>query len=566
MTKDLSRNQRHTPRTDGEAGPETSTMKRPKKGGGDAIRWLSIAVIVIALLTIMRLLPFNQALDVASDWISALGVWGPVVLGLLYVIATVFFVPGTILTLAAGALFGLGVGFITVSAGSTVGAALAFLIARYVARNKVAEIARHNRKFGAIDRAIGEGGWKIVALLRLSPAIPFNLQNYLYGLTPVRFWPYVLTSWLAMMPGTFLYVYLGHITKAAVGGDRARTPAEWAMLGVGLLATIAVTVYITRLARQKLNEQVEDESGNTVAEPGTDDPTPGEGRSSAAMRNTSVLAITAIVLAGVAVFVYWNSDAIEQRLASLFGPPQVELSEAYSRNPTGPSVDHSVLNSLLQDHVDADGWVDYDGIARDETLLDEYLDVVADAPFESLGRDEKLALLINAYNAFTLKLILDKQPIVSIMDIPEAERWDAVRWKVGGRVWSLNQIEHEEIRPKFVEPRVHFVLVCAAVGCPPLRNEAYEATMLEQQLASQSEYVHGHSTWFEFDPQSKRVRLTKLYNWYGGDFEQTAGSVLEYAASYSPKLDAVLNERDSPRIEWLPYDWKLNSTRNRQPR
>ena len=135
---------------------------------------------------------------------------------------------------------------------------MAFLIARYVARNKVAERAHSNRHFGAIDRAIDEGGWKIVSLLRLSPAIPFNLQNYLYGLTPVRFWPYVLTSWLAMLPGTLLYVYIGHVTGAAVGGQRERSTMKWAMLAIGLLATVAVTVYVTRLAKRKLKEQIDE--------------------------------------------------------------------------------------------------------------------------------------------------------------------------------------------------------------------------------------------------------------------------------------------------------------------
>jgi len=177
-----------------------------------------------------------------------------------------------------------------------------------------------------------------------------------------------------------------------------------------------------------------------------------------------------------------------------------------------------------------------------------------------------LALLINAYNAFTLKLILEHQPIESIMDIPDAERWDAVRWKVDGHVWSLNQIEHEQIRPKFVEPRVHFALVCAAVGCPPLRNEAYDADRIDQQLEDQTEYVHHHRTWLQFDARRNVAHLTKLYNWYGSDFEQNDGSVLQFAARYSPELKQALANGSSPRIEWLPYDWKLNSEKNKQPR
>ncbi|MFG0253956.1 MAG: TVP38/TMEM64 family protein, partial [Rhodopirellula sp. JB053] len=221
------------------------------------IRWGSILVIVGALLVTFRALPFDQAMSALKSWIEGLGVWGPMVLVLLYIVATVLFVPGTILTLAAGAIFGLSVGTVIVSVGSTVGASLAFLIARYAARDRVAQLAQRNRHFGAIDRAVDEGGWKIVGLLRLSPAVPFNLQNYLYGLTPIAFWPYVLTSWAAMLPATFLYVYLGHITGVAIGADRERTSAEWGLLAVGLFATVVVTVYVTRLANAKLKEQVD---------------------------------------------------------------------------------------------------------------------------------------------------------------------------------------------------------------------------------------------------------------------------------------------------------------------
>jgi uncharacterized membrane protein YdjX (TVP38/TMEM64 family) len=208
----------------------------------------------------------DEALKV---WVAALGIWVPVALALLYVVATVLLVPGMILTLVAGALFGLVVGTVTISVGLTLGAAAAFLIAWHLARERIAAFAARNRNFGAIDRAIDEGGWKIVAMLRLSPAIPFNLQNYLYGLTPIGFWPYVIASWLAMLPGTFSYLYLGHITGAAVVGDRTRTLAEWAVLAIGLLATVACTVYVARLVRKKLQAKMQE----TPEEPGFDSTT-----------------------------------------------------------------------------------------------------------------------------------------------------------------------------------------------------------------------------------------------------------------------------------------------------
>ena len=210
-------------------------------------------------------------------------------------------------------------------------------------------------------------------------------------------------------------------------------------------------------------------------------------------------------------------------LGRVFGPPRVQLAEAYEKRAGGPGFDHGEFDELLRRYVDADGWVDYDGLKRDEARLDRYLGSLAVAPFEAMGRDQKLALLINAYNAFTLKLILDHYPVKSIKDIPSDDRWDAVRWRIGGRVWSLNQIEHEQIRPNFVEPRIHFVLVCAAVGCPPLRDGAYRAEQLEEQLEEQTRYVHRHGTWFEFEPGSGVLRLTSLYDWYGGILSMLPG-------------------------------------------
>ncbi len=249
----------------------------------------------------------------------------------------------------------------------------------------------------------------------------------------------------------------------------------------------------------------------------------------------------------------------------LLGPPAASLAEAYDEKPGGPRVDHAVFDALLKQTVDDRGGVDYAALAAEPGRLDAYIASLAEAPFDALGRDEKLALLINAYNAFTLRLILDHYDggrLESIKDIPEARRWDDRRWRVGPHVWSLSQIEHEQIRPKFKEPRIHFALVCAAVGCPVLRREAFQAGRVGEQLEDQTRYVHARQRWFGFDPDRDRVSLTKLYDWYGGDFEQVAGSVLDYAARYSPSLKRRLEAGGRPRITWLPYDWKLNTKKN----
>jgi uncharacterized membrane protein YdjX (TVP38/TMEM64 family) len=141
--------------------------------------------------------------------------------------------------------------------GATLGAALAFLIARYLLRVRIEKFAQGNRKFGAIDAAIGKQGWKIVGLLRLSPLIPFNASNYFYGVTSVGFWPYLLASVVGMLPGTLLYAYLGAVGQAGIGGGgrKGHSPLEWTFLGVGLLATVGVTFFVSRLAKTALREK-----------------------------------------------------------------------------------------------------------------------------------------------------------------------------------------------------------------------------------------------------------------------------------------------------------------------
>jgi hypothetical protein len=245
-------------------------------------------------------------------------------------------------------------------------------------------------------------------------------------------------------------------------------------------------------------------------------------------------------------------------LVRWFGPPPVELSEAYASDTDSATFDHSDFDELLREFVDDDGLVDYERLGREEAGLDRYIESLAVAPFVGLDRDDKLALLINAYNAFTLRLILDHTPLDSIRDIPAEQRWDAVRWNLAGRVLSLNQIEHEEVRPMFREPRIHFALVCAAVGCPPLRREAYVGARLDEQLDEQAVRVNGDERWIRYDRGSGKLEVTSLYEWYRGDFEQVAGTILDYVARYRADLATELDDGDPPALEFLDYDWSLN--------
>jgi len=272
--------------------------------------------------------------------------------------------------------------------------------------------------------------------------------------------------------------------------------------------------------------------------------------------------VAAFAIAIIIGCAYLSQDTL---INTLFGPPAVEMTEAYESKPDGPAFDHGAFDTLLRKYVNENGGVDYAGLQEDREQLRAYIQQIGQADVDSLGRNQKLTLLINAYNAFTLELILDhwdSGQLKSIRDIPSAQRWDAVRWKVGSNTWSLNQIEHEQIRPKFVEPRIHFALVCAAVGCPPLRSEAYVAERLDAQLHEQAAYVHTHDLWMRLAASGRVVHLTQLYNWYGGDFKQSAGSVLAYVGQYVPQVKQAIDAGDSMSIQWLDYDWSLNSQQN----
>ncbi len=246
-------------------------------------------------------------------------------------------------------------------------------------------------------------------------------------------------------------------------------------------------------------------------------------------------------------------------LERAFGPDAMELNEFYAKQAAGESFDHSRLDRVLRASVKELGTVDYESLRTDPSDLDGYIQSLAAADFEALSRDEKLALLINAYNACTLRLILDHWPLQSIRDIPSAERWEDERWMIGGVELSLHALENDFLRARFREPRIHFAINCASIGCPPLRGEAYRGATIESQLQEQAMVMHGDPRWFELEREAGQVYLSRIYLWYEGDFAQLSGDSLQFAARFSPELDRILAKDHSLTIEWLPYDWALNS-------
>lgn len=220
------------------------------------------AAVVIALIVLAKQFDIQGILQSALMWVDGLGAWGAIAFIALYSVATVLFIPGSLLTLGGGAVFGLVLGSVWVFLGAAIGATLAFLIGRYLARGWVANQIEGNPKFQAIDQAIAHEGFKIVALTRLSPVFPFNLLNYGLGVTQVSLKDYVL-GFVGMIPGTVMYVYIGSLVGSlAMIGEEGQTASpeaqriQWIIRIVGLIATVAVTVYVTRVAKRALDHSV----------------------------------------------------------------------------------------------------------------------------------------------------------------------------------------------------------------------------------------------------------------------------------------------------------------------
>lgn len=249
---------------------------------------------------------------------------------------------------------------------------------------------------------------------------------------------------------------------------------------------------------------------------------------------------------------------------------------------------HSLWSSLLRTHV-SDGLVDYQSLQEEQELLNSYLeslDSVSSKDMETWSRDEQLAFWINAYNAFTVRVILDHYPIStwtvkglvvprnSIIQIHGA--WKKLSWEVAGESLTLDQIEHTIIRPRYQEPRIHFSIVCASIGCPDLRREAFVALDLEQQLHEQTlAYLGDPDKGVRFDFEERRISVSRIFKWFTEDFavygaansefSQHSGKariVLGYLSPYFPDTHSqALLRSENLDFDYLSYDWTLNDYR-----
>ncbi len=226
-------------------------------------------------------------------------------------------------------------------------------------------------------------------------------------------------------------------------------------------------------------------------------------------------------------------------------------------NSDSKPISHDTWDSLLQKHVTDEGWVDYKGFIQDSSKLNKYLELLsANHPNDQFwSRDERLAYWINAYNAFTVKLIVDNYPVKSIKDIKNGipfvnTVWDIKFIEIEGENYDLNNIEHGIIRPRFDEPRIHFAVNCASVSCPKLLNEAFTGKQLDEQLDKAAKDFITGSDKNQISPN--QLKLSKIFTWYGGDFTKN-GSLIDYLNKYA---DQKINANAD--IEYLDYNWNLN--------
>lgn len=229
------------------------------------LRYSIVSLIVASLIIIAKEIGLTTQLQIFLEnilqWIDSLGLIGIFIFVIIYIVATIFWIPGTILTLGAGFLYGVIQGSLLVSIASMIAGTAAFLVGRYFAREKVNRLIENQPKFKAIDEAVAKEGWKIVGLTRLSPLFPFVFLNYAFGLTKVTFRDFFLASWIGMLPGTVMYVYIGSLGKdlTSLGSDFSSANfLPWILRIVGFSATVAITIYLTKISKQALNTQIKE--------------------------------------------------------------------------------------------------------------------------------------------------------------------------------------------------------------------------------------------------------------------------------------------------------------------
>ena len=439
----------------------------------------------------------RRLVDLARAW-----PWAAPAFVLTYAIAATLGLPATPLTLAGGALFGFGLGSLLNWIGATLGATGAYFLARMLGRDAVRRLL--GSRASALDRVAGDGAFVSLVRLRLIPVVPFNALNFGAGIGGVRPWPYVASTALGIITGTVVYTYFADALIAGASGAGRDAFVQVAFAGALLVGLSFVPTLARRLGW---------------------------------------VAAALAVVAGVGASA--PAPALGQGLAPAL------------------AADHTPFSSMLESYV-TDGLVDYDAFARDPRF-GQYLRQLDQVNPAKLVTADRLAYWINVYNAYTIELINSRRERKSIRNINKffgvamKGPWTLPIVHAGGRTFTLDEVEHKIIRPEFKDPRVHAALVCAALGCPPLRSEAYIGSRVAEQLDDQVRRFLDQHAKNRVDIASRTVYASPIFTWYRDDFGGSTAGVAAFWSRYVPAGPA-LDVLRSGNITWreTAYDWSLN--------
>ena len=241
---------------------------------------------------------------------------------------------------------------------------------------------------------------------------------------------------------------------------------------------------------------------------------------------------------------------------------RVEADSRTQQPVDGASFSHDLFDQVLQEHIDAEGRVNYAKLKANPEKLEKYLDLLAVANPVELSYNAQLAFWINAYNALVIKGVIDHYPTTSVRKI----KWFGgffyrLKFQIAGETYTLNQIEHGIIRTEFVDPRVHFVLVCASTSCPPIENSAFSAEDIEERLETATFNFIQDPENIRLDRAKRRIYLSKIFKWYKTDFNEGYDGVADFLADYLPAEDTDFVLAEDVKFHYLDYDWTLNDQR-----
>ena len=515
-------------------GPSGKADPSGRSGrGGALLRLAVIALILVGGFLIVRLTP-------AGEYLTREGVgaaieqlrghpWAPAIFVVVYAAATALAVPGTILTLVGGAVFGFYWGTLYNALAANIGANAAFGVARGLGRDAVRRLAGTDSKaLDRLDRAVGRHGFQGLLTLRLIPLVPFNVLNFGSGLLPLKWSTYAVATAIGILPGTAVYTFFAEsLLQGAQGASRSAFARL--LLAGGLLALLSFLPAILKRLGVRL---------------------PGMG----------AMAVAGILVATGTMTAAGTAAAPRQSPTGL--PNHGDFTQVLSGVVHGGDVNYRTL---------AESYAEPTGLANYLRQLES----TAPAALEAAPASHRLAFWINAYNACMLKRVVENYPIEPAGGFRGLRNRAAGRpansvWQiedvftgphcpVAGAVRSQDQIEHEIIRP-MGDPRIHFAVNCAARSCPPLVPDAYDGASLDRQLDERVAAFMADSTHFSVTvgrDGRPAVRTNKVLDWYKDDFGGETG-VLSFLAGYASGAIREALRSPEAQLEFFDYNWTLN--------